>query len=183
MRKVNVKIGMKVIPSKKLGHEDVLHRCYSMIEADKIEQPYLYVIKMSEDGVSWLLNYKQDGHGDYFDSYDFEPYIKIKGKIVSVNQNTFICEIGIKTQFVDINKEPLYTGDYTIDNDFYSIVDSRYINIDTSNEYCVSQARINQRKIKKWRSYEDLKDGSYDRGIKIVLAKEYTGYSSSSNEC
>ena len=95
----------------------------------------------------------------------------IKGKLLT-EQNVFICDIGIKTQFVDIYKEPLYTGDSIMDDiGLLSLIDNKYINVDTTDKSSVSQKKINEKYQRKYISYEELNKDGYYGWMKVVLNK------------
>ena len=73
MKDEDVKIGMKVVPHSKSVYGSHLFESTIWREAQSINQPYLYVVKVSG---SWLLDVKDFYRcgGDYFLASDFEPY-------------------------------------------------------------------------------------------------------------
>jgi len=73
MKDQDVRIGMRVVPHSKSDYP--LSESMEYKKAHRIGHKYLYVIKRREGESTWVLHSeKNDRTGDYFESYDFEPY-------------------------------------------------------------------------------------------------------------
>jgi hypothetical protein len=174
MRKKDVKIGMKVIPFQKTAYGS-LETSVHWRRSCENNQPYLYVSYWNEEECCWALSRIDNAQGgDYFNSWDFEPYIKkkeIKGKLVNTFGNEVYGIIGVKTPLSDVNSKPLYTGDIVSieDCDTSIVCTSRG---DIMGIWGGQQRDIQEFNVKKIKSYSELKkDETCHYAVEIVCDK------------
>ena len=78
MKKVDVKIGMKVVPFRKTVWGNFSGSTV-WNTAKNIQQPFLYVVGWDNEEQAYILNdSKKTKTGDFFKASDFNPYIPEK---------------------------------------------------------------------------------------------------------